>query len=510
MLLPCFDGIWRPSDDLDGPSAYSLTVDPDKFGDGLMAHTHSFKVCANEISIRYSRTDTSVGCLNVAFDRITFQSGEAWVRIADTPQASAHMHSQRIKLLKQFGVTPSPAAAPTATEATATQAATVARKRRVSPPQVPPVRLVPAWHKVRRGVWGEKHPTETAGNAEVASPLAAAAAAVTAAATAAAPAPAPALIPTPPGLTTVSDCSHLADTRAGSTSARTEQQDEADWRIAHDLLETLSNHADNENSAAQELLNIIFSCKDSRAIKSKQEVLDLVAEPIRRREAYIHKLAIIRGVPQPAPGQYTMQQWKWWLSSRPLDKEDMEGAVHEWKKDFENAEFRQQEQVAEWRQEDTRESKQRATQLINGAWKSELSKRYGRFQLALAFVKHPTATVDTLLESWSMYMRSPEYRRQRERSHLTRSSEVVNKADKLKLNVQALRRQNRRAANLHKLLEHGYIQSVPSGDQDMYQRWVTGRLAKDVNEATSLHGYGKLSSGKYLTAPKLDDFMGTF
>jgi hypothetical protein len=86
----------------------------------------------------------------------------------------------------------------------------------------------------------------------------------------------------------------------------------------------------------------------------------------------------------------------------------------------------------------------------------------------------------------------------------------VNKADKLKLNVQALRRQNRRAVNLHKLLEHGYIQSVPSRDQDMYQRWVTGRLAKDVNEATSLHGYGKLSTGKYLTAPRLDDFMGTF
>jgi hypothetical protein len=286
------------------------------------------------------------------------------------------------------------------------------RKRRVSPPQVPPGRLVPGWHKVRRGVCGEKHPTETAGNAEVASPLAAAA--VTAAATAAAPAPAPALIPTPPGLTTVSDCSHLADTRAGSTSARTEQQDEADWRIAHDLLETLSNHADNENSAAQELLNIIFSCKDSRAIKSKQEVLDLVAEPIRRREAYIHKLAVIRGVLQPAPGQYTMQQWKWWLSSRPLDKEDMEGAVDEWKKDFENAEFRQTEQVAKWRREGTRESKKKASHLINGAWKAELSERYGRFQLAIAFMKHPTATIDTLLQSWSMYMSSPKYRRQRE------------------------------------------------------------------------------------------------
>ncbi len=197
MLLPCFDGMWRPSDDLDGPTAYSLTVDPDKLGDGLMADTHSFKVCGNEISIRYSRTDTSVGCLNVAFDRITFQSGEAWVRIADTPQASAHMHSQRIKLLKQFGVTPSPAAAPTATEATATQAATVARKRRVSPPQVPPGRLVPGWHKVWRGVCGEKRPTETAGNAEVASPLATAAAATAAATSTISSSSTPISTPTP-------------------------------------------------------------------------------------------------------------------------------------------------------------------------------------------------------------------------------------------------------------------------------------------------------------------------
>ncbi len=412
MLLPCFDGRWRPCDDLDGRTEYSLAVDPDKLGDGLMADTHSFKVHGNEISIRYSRTDTWVGCLNVAFDRITFQSGEAWVRVADTYQVSAHMHSQRIKLLEQFGVTPSPAAAPTATEATATQAATVARKRRVLPPQVPPGRLVPGWHKVRRGVCGEKHPTETAGNAEVASPLAAAAAAaaVTAAATAAAPAPAPAPVPTPPGLTTVSDCSHLADTRAGSTSARTEQQDEADWRIAYDLLETLSNHANNENLAAQELLNIIFSCKDSRAIKSKQEVLDLVAEPIRRRRTYIHKLAVSRGVRQPAVGQYTMRQWKWWLSSRPFNETDMEGAVVEWKKDFENAEFRQKEQVAEWRRKGTRESEKKASDLINGAWKAELSERYGRFQLPIAFMKHPTATVDSLLQSWSMYMSSPEYR----------------------------------------------------------------------------------------------------
>ncbi len=269
---------------------------------------------------------------------------------------------------------------------------------------------------------GAARAAATAAAAAAATPLAAAAAA----ATAAAPAPAPAPASTPPRPTTVSDCSHLADTRAGSTSARTEQQDEADWRIAYDLLETLSNHADNENSAAQELLNIIFSCKDSRAIKSKQEVLDLVAEPVRRREAYIHKLAVIRGVRQPAAGQYTMEQWKRWLSSRPLNETDMEGAVDEWKKDFENAEFRQKEQVAKWRRKGTRESKKKASHLINGAWKAELSERYGRFQLAIAFMKHPTATIDTLLQSWSMYMSSPKYRCQRERSQFTRSSEVGN------------------------------------------------------------------------------------
>jgi hypothetical protein len=354
---------------------------------------------------------------------------------------------------------------------------------------------------------GAARAATAAAAAAAATPLAAAAAA-TAAATAAAPAPAPAPAPTPPRPTTVSDCSHLADTRAGSTSAHTEQQDEADWGLADDLLETLSDHADNENSAAQELLNIIFSCKDSRAIKSKQEVLDLVAEPVRRREAYIHKLAVIRGVPQPAAGQYTMKQWKRWLSSRPLNETDMEGAVDEWKKDFENAEFRQKEQVAKWRRKGTRESKKKASHLINGAWKAELSERYGRFQLAIAFMKHPTATVDTLLQAWSMYMSSPEYRRQRERSHFTRSStEVVNQEVKLKLKVHALRHQRRRAEKLHKQLQDGIIQSVPSRDEDMYQRWVTGRLAEDIDEATSLHGYGKLSTGEYLTAPRLDDFL---
>ncbi len=112
MLLPCFDGRWRPCNDLDGRTEYSLAVAPDRLGDGLMADSHSFKVHGNEISIRHSRTDTWVGCLNVAFDRITFQSGEAWVRIADTYQVSVDMHLQRIKLLEQFGVTSNPAAVP--------------------------------------------------------------------------------------------------------------------------------------------------------------------------------------------------------------------------------------------------------------------------------------------------------------------------------------------------------------------------------------------------------------
>ncbi len=78
---------------------------------------------------------------------------------------------------------------------------------------------------------------------------------------------------------------------------------------------------------------------------------------------------------------------------------------------------------------------------------------------------------------------------------------------KLKLKVHALRHQRRRAEKLHKQLQDGIIQSVPSRDEDMYQRWVTGRLAKDIDEATPLHGYGKLSTGEYLTAPRLDDFL---
>ena len=43
------------------------------------------------------------------------------------------------------------------------------------------------------------------------------------------------------------------------SAAHTEQQDEAHWGLAGDFLEALSDHADDEDSAAQELLNIIFS-----------------------------------------------------------------------------------------------------------------------------------------------------------------------------------------------------------------------------------------------------------
>ena len=60
----------------------------------------------------------------------------------------------------------------------------------------------------------------------------------------------------------------------------------------------------------------------------------------------------------------------------------MEDAVPMWKRDFEAIDLIGTAEVADLRAEDTRLSKKRANEKVNGAWKTHLAESCGRFQLA--------------------------------------------------------------------------------------------------------------------------------
>ena len=121
-----------------------------------------------------------------------------------------------------------------------------------------------------------------------------------------------------------------------------------------EMLETVSEQADNEDEVANDLLDAIFSSHDTRAVKSKEEIVKFFAEISHRRDEWIQKLALERGVTQPASwGEYTTEQWRSWLSQTCLSPEDMDEAIQAWKHEFEMNDFRETAKVEAWRKENT-------------------------------------------------------------------------------------------------------------------------------------------------------------
>ena len=111
-------------------------------------------------------------------------------------------------------------------------------------------------------------------------------------------------------------------------------------------------------------------------------------------------VSLDRGVAQPARwGNYSREQWRSWLQEHSFSNTDMDDIVPRWKQDFEDDDLIQTEKIEKWRKENTRESKRKARDLVNGAWKTHLTGAYGPSgrQLALAFLKCPPAMVNTLL-----------------------------------------------------------------------------------------------------------------
>ena len=96
--------------------------------------------------------------------------------------------------------------------------------------------------------------------------------------------------------------------------------------------------------------------------------------------------------------------------------------------------FQQKAKVQAWRGENTRDSKKKATGLVNGAWRAELFKLYSRPKLALLCIRYPPAMVNTLLKRWQEYMASDKYKQERDRASRDRTDD--NKMDEVLARVK--------------------------------------------------------------------------
>ena len=108
--------------------------------------------------------------------------------------------------------------------------------------------------------------------------------------------------------------------------------------------------------------------------------------------------------------------------------------------------------------------------------------------------------VNTLLWPWREYMESPEYTQERDRARPDRTEENKQSEVEAKVKVYSLRHQRRLCKMLRRKLKEGTLREVPYSQQDLYARFRDGRLDQEIDEATKIHGYGKLSTGEQIGA----------
>ena len=108
--------------------------------------------------------------------------------------------------------------------------------------------------------------------------------------------------------------------------------------------------------------------------------------------------------------------------------------------------------------------------------------------------------VNTLLRQWREYMESPQYTQERDRARKDRTEENKQSEVNAKVKVHSLRHQRRSCKMLRRKLSEGTIREVPLSQQDLYARFLDGRLDQEIDEATKIHGYGSLSTGRRIGA----------
>ena len=106
--------------------------------------------------------------------------------------------------------------------------------------------------------------------------------------------------------------------------------------------------------------------------------------------------------------------------------------------------------------------------------------------------------VEALLKYWEEYIKSEEYEQEVARARKDRTEEDKESEIAKKVEVHRLRHQWRRCKKLAK--EGHTIDNICAADQPVYERYLNGELAQDLDEATRRHGYGTLSTGEQIGA----------
>lgn len=250
--------------------------------------------------------------------------------------------------------------------------------------------------------------------------------------------------------------------------------------------------SDETQRAAQNLMDTIFSGKTGRwSIRSVDEVLRGLDEPIRQRKAFVSALADARGVSQPAmPTDWSPQQWRDWYAREPLSDQDMTDAVKQWKRSF-PMHRETVLKIEQFIEKNTRTSKKQAKDLKNGAFKVYCREDCISHQLAMIFLQHPATAIHILLAAWAKYMQSPEYAAEKARSGRVDEADALAVAEKerqvtLKLKVYRLR---------HKLRQ----KNSQIEKQDLEQ---------ELDALTREHGYGLLrADNEYVGPARLSSFV---
>ena len=180
-------------------------------------------------------------------------------------------------------------------------------------------------------------------------------------------------------------------------------------QYVQEIAETAAKACPTIKLAAQSLLAQIYL--NDNVVRDQEQVLAVLAEPIRRRRAYVSVVATRRGVAQHAADQgygYTPQQWAEWYENNPLSEHEFQEALKQWKDNF-PIHGSTLGKIAEQEAYDKRASKARARRTRGQAFKVHVKDTCAHYPLAMAVLSHPPATVKTLLQSWATYLISPDY-----------------------------------------------------------------------------------------------------
>ena len=183
------------------------------------------------------------------------------------------------------------------------------------------------------------------------------------------------------------------------------------------------------------------------------------------------------------------------MKRSPLEEESMDEALTYWKNDFVENHMHgtTRDKVQELRAINDRKSKQKAKDMVRGAFNAWLHKRYGVPKIAYYLMKHPPNAVDTLLQTWKDYVNSEDYQTEKKRSRKDIPEEEKEKMLTLKTTVLQLRWQYRYARSILSRFARGIGSKQECDDnKSLLEEYQSGKLLAKLNAATNAHGFGLL------------------